>query len=292
MMNYYQPSGKFSPVSFVWLALLSVTVLPLLGLIYSYAIWYIPFIYINFFVTVIFGALAGFAVNYFVIGWAKVRNPKLALLFGVLAGLAALYFSWVVWLDLAMNMGENYGSERIGITVSNIKLTEVLQLAFDPAMVVKLAALINLSGTWGIRGATVSGVFLAIIWGLEAAIVVFVPALLTVGRAKKPFCEETNVWASEKELPAIEYIEDAQALKASLESGNCAILREIGKAQSTEDKHSLFTLYYTPAETYFLSITNKLPKVDSKGKTSFDSQELVEYVMINRETGKQLMAKE
>jgi hypothetical protein len=52
-----------------------------LSAIYGYAIFYIPFIYINLFVTFGFGALVGLLVG-FAAKLGKVRNSVLVVLFG------------------------------------------------------------------------------------------------------------------------------------------------------------------------------------------------------------------
>ena len=106
MSTYYKPSGQFSPLSILYFILTCIIIIPLLATIYSYCIWYIPFPYINFFITAGFGFAVGLAISYFAIKHGKVRNGKVALLLGLLGGIIALYFHWVVWLDLVINAGE------------------------------------------------------------------------------------------------------------------------------------------------------------------------------------------
>ena len=160
MTQFYKPSGKFSPSFILFFLLVSLIAFPLLGLIYAYCIWYIPFIYINFFITLGFGFLVALCVNKVVIRKGKVRNPFLALFIGFFAGIVALYFHWSVWIDLVINAAESYGSDRIGVTVSNIEFLQVFSLIFQPSTVFEYIGMVNEFGTWGIRGSTVSGVFL------------------------------------------------------------------------------------------------------------------------------------
>ena len=91
MTQFYKPSGKFSPSFILFFLLVSLIAFPLLGLIYAYCIWYIPFIYINFFITLGFGFLVALCVNKVVIRKGKVRNPILALFIGFFAGNVALF---------------------------------------------------------------------------------------------------------------------------------------------------------------------------------------------------------
>lgn len=290
MSKYYQPSGRFSPVSFVYLALLCLLAAPVLGLVYSYAIWYIPIIYVNFLIAAGFGIAIGMGINYAVVGVGKVRNAGIAALFGVIAGVVALYFHWAIWLDLVLNAGESYGTSRIGITVSNISILESLSLALDPAAMIELIGAVNEVGTWGFKSVPVSGLFLTVIWVVEALIILGIPVFMAFGRAQKPFCEISNSWAREKELPALEFISNEAALKAALEQGDFSFLTVIKRAEAADkEKHSLFTLYYSDAKQYYLSVTNKTPEVNDKGEVSFKDSEFIEYLSLDAPTGELLL---
>ena len=105
MSNYYKPSGKFSPISFVYLLLVCAIAMPILGTIYAYATWYIPIIYVNFLITFGFGVSISFAVSLLVIRLGKVRNYGLSALFAIIASFVSNYRLLVVWLDLVLNSG-------------------------------------------------------------------------------------------------------------------------------------------------------------------------------------------
>ena len=124
-----------------WFAQSPVTTL--FALIYTYLIWYIPFIYINFFITAGIGVVTGISVSYLAVNLGKIRNSKIALLIGILGGIMALYFSWAVWIDLVINTSDSYGNSRIGITVSTTKMDELLQLVIQPDVMLELISEIN-----------------------------------------------------------------------------------------------------------------------------------------------------
>ena len=105
MANFYEPSGKFSPLSFLFFIIVCLTAFPLFGAIYAYAIWYIPIPYINFFLAAGFGISVGYVIR-FVIRVGKVRNPRLAFYFGLFGALIALYFHWATWVELEGFIGE------------------------------------------------------------------------------------------------------------------------------------------------------------------------------------------
>ncbi len=284
---YYKPSGKFSPLSLVYFIILSATLLPLLALLYSYCIWYIPFVYINLFITIGFGMGIGLIIASLTIKKGKVRNPTLALLLGVTGGLVALYFNWAIWANLVINSGETYGSSRIGITVSNVKFLQVFSLITQPAALLEFIKEIGEYGTWGIRGTTIRGTFLYIIWFIEALIVIGVSAALTWQKARTPFCEISNTWSGEKELSAFNRIKDKGQLITSLTVTTTSDLEEalstLGRIEDPETQdHSIFTVHTSDQGQNYLSVQNKIAKENKKGEIRFESNNVLEYIAISR----------
>ena len=292
MTQYYKPSGKFSSAFILYFILVSLIAFPLLGLIYAYCIWYIPFIYINLFITIGFGFLVALCVNKLVIKKGKVRNPILALVFGFFAGIIALYFHWSIWIDLVINAGESYGSERLGVTVSNIEFLQVFSLIFQPNLVFEYINSVNEFGTWGIRGATVSGLFLWIIWAIEFVIVVGISSFLPFLESKKPFSESTNSWYEEITLPAFTFVENKEQLINDITSNNHLGFDFLNKEVDTkEDSHSIFTLYKSKSGKNYLSIENKTSSLNNKGNVEFNSDQFVEYILLDGQLSKILSEK-
>ncbi len=290
MAKYYHPSGKFNPIAFLYFIVIALIILPLLGLAYAYAIWYIPFIYINFIIAGIFGFLIALIVGKGVVKFGKVRNVPMTIGLSLLAGILALYFHWAVWVDLVINAGESYGSSRIGITVSNIELLQTFNLALQPGLLFEIIGEINEYGTWGLRGATVSGIFLTIIWIIEAIIVIGVSVLVPIGYAKAPFCELSNEWFKEEELSAFSYIEDHQEMIKNLENSNSEAFKDLTKWKDLNKNHSIFNLYSSKHNENYISITNKKAKTNKKGEIEFDDNTLVEYLYLNSEMTQNLLA--
>ncbi|WP_271782316.1 hypothetical protein [Aquimarina algiphila] len=291
MDNYYKPSGKFSATSLLYFIVLSCTAFPILGLIYAYCIWYIPFFYINFLITGAFGFAIGYLINVFVIGKGKVRNTMLAVILGILGGLIAMYFHWSVWTDLVINSGESYGTSRIGITVSNIKFLQVFTLVTQPDILFSLIGEINEVGVWGIRNTTVSGVFLTIIWIIELLAVIGISTLTSFSKAGEPFCEINNNWFKENVLPTFNHIPEKSKMIADLEKGDQNAFNELTTSPNIEQDHSVFTLYTSDQNKCYLSIENKKAKRDDKGKLDFDTDTFIEYISLNTTLKDILLAK-
>ncbi len=284
MEAYYQPSNKFSPLSFIYFLIACIALIPILALIYSYAIWYIPFPYINFFITLGFGFAIGLLVQKLAVGLGKVRNNTLAYAFGFLGALAGLYLSWAVWVDLVINAGETYGSDRIGFSVSNIKLEQVLELALQPGILFEIIGEIMNVGVWGFRNTTVNGWFLGGIWIVEAVIVLFMGTTIPPGKSSEPFCELNQKWFEERQLPAMSFLEPPMRAVSRLEDNDYEALKGIAHVPNpTTENHSIFTLYANETNENYLSIQNKRATTNNKGETKFTDRDVVTYLRINEE---------
>ncbi|AUC75801.1 hypothetical protein [Olleya sp. Bg11-27] len=282
MDKYYSPSGKFDSKAILYFILISVIALPLLGLAYSYAIWYIPIIYLNFLIAGAVGFAIAWLISKFVITMGKVRNKTLAIIFALLASVITLYSSWVVWADLVINIGESYGNSRIGITASNVDVNQLYILATNPLTLFELIANINEYGTWGIKSATVSGTFLTIIWIIEAVLIIGVTLLLTNG-STVPFCELSNQWFNSKNLPAFGAIDNRPALIKAIENGDPTVFNTLTLVTKADQDHSVFTLYSSSNNENYLTINNKKAKYNKDGELEFEDTLLVENIYINNE---------
>jgi len=290
MTDFYQPSGKFSPLAIVYFIIACLTVFPLLGLIYAYAIWYIPIPYINILLTAGFGFAIGYIINRFVVKLGKVRNTKLAFFLGILGSLIALYFHWAIWVDLVINAGESYGTEDIGVVASNINIFQTIALAFSPGALFQLIAEINKFGTWGLSGGAVNGIMLTIIWLIEAAIVVIMTITRASENASKPFCEENQKWFEEKTLPALHPVNPTEIVQ-HLSSGNTAFFTELATVNPETTSHSVFTLYANTTNENYLSIKNQIAGVNDKGEVKFDEQSVVTNIAIQEDISNILESK-
>ncbi|WP_397362205.1 hypothetical protein [Olleya sp. R77988] len=282
MSKYYTPSGKFEPIAILYFILITLIAAPILGFIYSYAIWYIPFIYVNFIIAGAVGFALAWLMSYVVIKIGKVRNKWLAIGFSFIASLVALYAAWVVWVDLAINMGESYGNSRIGITASNVKFDQLVVLATNPSALFELMGSINEYGTWGIRSNAVSGTFLTIIWIIEAVLIIGATIIFTNGAAE-PFCELSNQWFNSKDLPVFNYLDNAPELVKDIEQSNPSAFQKLTYAAAVDQNHSIFTLYSSKNNENYLTVTNRIAKRGKDNELEFDDNILVEHIYLNDE---------
>lgn len=289
MAQYYKPSGKFSPLSIAYFILITLTIIPLLALLYAYSIRNIPFIYVNVIFAILFGLGIGKAVDLFVIKLGKVRSGKIALLFGVLAALIGFYFHWAAWSYLLVS---EETVELFGITFTSINLNGLMEMILSPLGVWQTRGFVNLIGTWGLSGnGNITGIPLTVIWVIEA-LLIMVPAIFTaIGRDEEPFCELNQRWFSKKTLPAFQALQ-ARAIDALTSTEKGGFVEELQKVNDpTTQNHSIFTLYSNETNENYLSVENQIATINDKGEVSFSDESLVKYLEITEALSNSLEAK-
>lgn len=261
----YKPSGKFSPLSLIYLAIGCITIIPLAALLYAQATIAllsigIVFVIVNVIVAAIFGALVGgLVMDVAVIGWGRVRNVPVATVLGAIAGLVAYYWHWVFWLQ------QSYYTEDTAMAI------------FQTPVAVR-AAIRDLiqTGTITLDSKPVTGFWLLLIWLIEMAIIVFSPIILARKKAMGPFSEKRGKWAKEIKLTPFEYIgpEDAEKIRA----GDFSTLFSLQTGNKLSH-HSLVTLHDGFGDWY-VSIEDKFAS-EEKGKVKFEETKLLEYAVID-----------
>ncbi len=97
--RYYEFSGKIGPLGIVAVLLSGGAASIILGFVYAYAVFFIPFVYVNFLFTIFFGMGIGMAI-----GWGarigKARSGAFIALAGLGFGLVGEYFQWCKYLGI------------------------------------------------------------------------------------------------------------------------------------------------------------------------------------------------
>ncbi|MGY3088722.1 hypothetical protein ACVWYF_001762 [Hymenobacter sp. UYAg731] len=281
MSLYYQPSNKM-PLGGVLLFLLGGAVAAaVLAFVYIYAIWYIPFVYINFFLCLGFGLVLG-GVLMLLARAGKLRSPKGVAALAVLVGLAATYLEWTVYLTLLFN-SETTGTGRNADTSTSFSPRLFVDVLTHPGAMWNAIGKINETGTWSLKGATPSGAFLWFVWVVELLIIIGGAYLLARSQADEPFSELTNEWAEEETLAhPIAFAQDAAQTRTALETGQFHALA-LHPAQSGPAPFARLKLHRVandPACRY-LTLENVTPKVDDKGKATEATATVVQHLAIS-----------
>lgn len=142
---------------------------------------------------------------------------------------------------------------------------------------------INETGTWSLKGSTPSGVFLALIWLVEALIIIGGAILLARSQAIEPFSETANEWATEEEMAhPVGYAHDAAAVRTALETGQFHTLTPY-RSEAAEDQFARLKLHHAPndANCRYLTLENVTKTLDKKGKTTQTSSPVVQRLAIS-----------
>lgn len=182
-----------------------------LGIAYGYLMFWIPFVYLNFLMTIFFGIIIGYIV--FAAGKAgKVRNSALIGVVGLVCAIAGLYFAWAGYIGGLVNKS----GEDAPFVVLN------------PAAILDVGGLLLEKGAWTLFGGTPTGTILFILWLLEALIIVGAGGLIAWSSiGELPFCEGCDAWTEvRKGFKKL----DPQVMQGAIEKlagGDVSGLREI-----------------------------------------------------------------
>lgn len=281
MHPYYTPSNKMPPAGTLTLLAGGVAAALLLALVYVYAVWYIPFVYINFFLCLGFGLGLG-AVLAMLVRMGKLRSPGAVGALALLVGLAAVYLEWGVYLTLLFN-AETTGTGASADTSTSFSFSLLLDILTHPSAMWLAMQQVNETGTWSLKGSTPSGVFLAVIWVVEAVIILGGTYLMAKAQATEPFSETSNEWADEETLPhPLTFAQDAATTRTALETGQ---FQHLAPHTTTEVAvpFARLKLHSAPNDPNcrYLTLENVTTTLDKKGKASQRTATVVQHLAIS-----------
>lgn len=123
---------------------------------YSYSLLLLPFVHLNFILTIVYGVLTGLMIG-FALRRCRVWHMGMVVLAGFLAGLVADHLSWVVWLQGYSHWSEGW--------------TGLFSLLFSPLRVWNRLQLLSQAGSWDLGGHVAKGWVLWLVWSLEGILI-------------------------------------------------------------------------------------------------------------------------
>lgn len=270
---YYKSSGEVTVAGLGAGLLGGLLVGLVLAFVYSYLIAYSPFVYVNLLATIGYACALGF-----VVGWllksGKMRNPAVGVCATVIVALAAYYFSWAVWLSAMLGRGDYDVS--------------AFTLASQPSTMLEVILRVNEQGAWSIgRGGKnpVTGVFLWIVWAIEAAIVLAVPPVLAWGvMNSEPFCEFCGEWCEEdRGLVSLAQAEPA-GLRQVFESKQFERLKSVGAKDSGAADWYRLDMHRCKRcdKTNTLTVKSEKITFDNKGNSKVESKDLLSMLVLSQ----------
>lgn len=264
MAQYYQHSGHIELKSPIYMLTLGSLAALIFGVIYGYVTLYIPFIYLNFIITLGFGGIVGFFVG---LGgkYGNVRNLKIMLLFGFIVGLLAEYIGWVSWIFAFSN--QQY-------------------LALFPADLFYAAIRIADTGAQSIFDITAEGNGLYAIWVIEAAMIVGMSTIVArLTLSTTPFCEPCKKWIeNEESFQSIEPINDPAQLKTQLERHNIEALTSLKLKTSPLGDFTLVNIKHCSSCDNSCFLTVKSMRIDPANTENTIEHTVVENLAITQKT--------
>lgn len=264
----YKPSGKTGMLGPVITFLCTAIGGAILGVLYSYIVTWIPFIYINFFITIGFAFGLAFLIRTGSL-LGHVRSGIVNLVFGGLGLITAYYVHWVAWIA-AQNIGIGW--------------------VWDPLALFGIIKEINEHGLWSIGrfgsdGAIVSGVFLTIIWVIEA-LIIFLGGMMGM-TVDSVYCERCRKWTSTNDDLSRMDLKGADVLLDGLHQGEFDVFSQLQPAAENAIEYLKLDTCWCEGCSDFavLSMSHVFIEYDEEGKennreTPIMSKAIVPYPVV------------
>ena len=255
---YYKESGQLGTMGPTLMGIGGLIASLVLGAIYAYATFYIPFIYINFLITLGLGIGLGFVVGKAAL-IGKVRNQRAVVVFALVAGVLAEFFNWVFWIHAAF--------EQEMLTFSFSAILDVMQVLAE-------------EGAWSVFGITPSGIMLYLVWLIEAGIIIGTTTLIAMGHAiGKPFCENCDRWVDTEVVSSrLARIIHPAKLVEDLENQDFTTITALEQVEHNATRRTKLELSTCKncEQDHYLSVTMIDVEIDNEGKAEEKEDILVE----------------
>jgi len=257
-MQTYSHSGAVPIGGAITTLLASLATAVIGGFIYAYAFCWIPFVYINFLITLAYGIAIGVTVS-LMAKRGHVRNNTFLWLSAVVAGFVGLYFYWAAYLWALAGIGQ------VGL------------LALWPPTLVEFGEQLFQKGSWGIKGDNISGWILVAFWIAEAGLVLWMATAIALTDAHRPYCESCNTWTDvEQGVAKLAATGDEPAWQPLL-AGDLPSLAAFPPAESGAKQFVRLDVARCPrcAQSRFLTIHSVQITVDKKDNETTKEKPLV-----------------
>lgn len=276
----YRPSGNYSVLSFMIFIGLSISLIPILGIVYSLIVWYIPIVYFNFFVTGVFGVALGLLV-YPIIRWGHVRSGKMEYLFMGLIFLTGYYISWASHMTLVYNMT----GEGDLIAHTSFNWADFTGILTDPENLAYGIVELSEYGLWAIGPLPVNSFALWFVWIIEAFIIIMVIWKVNRKWSLFPYSESDRNWS--KKVLLKKKITLHRGISKFTESLGANNLTPLLEAPLTSDQNMEYTelaIYTSPSDQIaYLSFSNKTLGRDNKGNKKVEYNQIGDFYTISKQ---------
>ena len=276
--EFYTHSGKITTSCIIGIAS-AIGAAMVLGIIYAYATFYIPLIYINVVITIGCGFVLGYAIAKLMLNF-KCRNHMFCLVAGGIGGLACLYASWVGFAYIFFN--KFYPQFNVTFT----------KLLTSPGGLWNFAVDLSKTGWFSMGSSSstdpsyVKGVFLWIIWIIEAGIIVGAAVIMSAGAiTEEVFCEKCDKWASKREDVEEFLAEDPDMVIDKALAGDVSFIYDVHGVSSNEPYYLGLDVFKCNKckELHAFTINGATRTWDENGNESLSKEAIIRHRLISGE---------
>ncbi len=271
-MRTYQHSGVVPALGAIQSLAIGSAAAVVLGIVYVFSFYYIPYVYLNFVLAMGFGAGAGY-----VVGWSahegRIRNTAVTVALAVAASLVGIYAEWGATLYAmapVSEIGAYWNEHGLG--------------TFLPQSIVAMMIHLFHEGSWGLQaGQMVTGWMLVSLWLVEGGLVIGLAATTAYAQiADKPFCEGCEEWIS-GETPHYYVGDGSEPVWTEVKHGNFDPLADTEQATGSEPTYVRIKLHVceTCTASNYLTITRCEHTVDQKGNPRLEEKDLVTNLAVD-----------
>ncbi len=251
MVQTYSHSGAVPVVGAIKTVLVGVLTAAIGGIIYAYAFYWIPFVYLNFLITLAYAGAMGLAVA-ITARRARIRNNWFVAIVGFLVAAVGLYVYWAAYLWALA------GLQNVGLA------------AFSPSVLIAFGKHLFEKGSWGIKKETVTGWFLVAFWIAEALLVLRVCVSFALAESRRPFCESCGEWTEIEENVARLAATGDEPEWQQVFAGDLPALAAFPAAEQGANRFARLDVARCPRceQSRFLTVSTVKVTIDKKGKAN------------------------
>ena len=271
---FYQEPGHLPLFNLILYGVGSLLFTIVLSFLYGVFIAVSPLVYLNVFVTGIFGLSMAYGFK-IISRLFKVFKKKTVITSTLIFAIIGVYLSWVAYLLFVMDN-----------STSAINFFLKPYLVIHPEIVFEIIYDINAEGLWTIGKMPVNGWLLTLIWIFEVAIIVAIPLIILKSASFSPFSEELNQWY-------VKYVLNKDFESIVMQSQLLEDFKEsvVGTIDALDNglayRFSKISVFYLPNETQqYLLVENVSSDRSGKNKRSYP---VVEYLKISNQEAEMLI---
>ena len=267
---YYKESGIAPPINLLACFLTSTLIIIPVSYFFSLIITYMPFIYLNMVLVILFGYSISLIVNS-ISKLFKIRNRNKKVGLTLIVTLFGFYANWVSYFYLIT-------TEKVTLFFD---ISTYINYYLRPDLIVLNILELSKFGTWEIFSITFKDSALWIVWIAEFLIIILTSYYGIIKAKEIPFSENDNKWYKKHTIDTdFEPIKFRNDFIDKYSENPFEAICSLGKSDFT--RFSKIYVYSSDSETRnLISIDNVLISEGGKGKKEYDEILAPNYIDSN-----------